>query len=81
MAASLTHPCEVGAVGAAVQGGHEDVVIGRRDVRRISDQRPARQIPRALEEAAIVHLDAVPGEVTMIQRCLAYVCTRQGVTG
>ena len=51
-----THPREIGAVSAAVQGGHQDVVIGRRDVRRVGDQRAACQRPRALEEAAVMHL-------------------------
>jgi hypothetical protein len=55
----LAHPSQVGAVRAAVQRGHQDVVVGRRDVRRIRDQRLCvRQRCSAGKEAAVVHLRA-----------------------
>ena len=31
----LAHPSQVGAVRAAVQRGHQEVIIGRSDVRRV----------------------------------------------
>lgn len=55
--ARLAHPSQVGAVGAAVQRGHQDVVVGRCDVWRVRDQRLRfRQRCGAGEEAAVVHL-------------------------
>lgn len=43
-----------------MQCGHQEIVIGRRDVRRVGDERRRRrrQRSRALEETAVVHLRA-----------------------
>ena len=53
----LAHPSQIGAVRAAIERGHQEIIIGRSDVRRVGHQCLClRQRSGASKEAAVVHL-------------------------
>ena len=68
------HPRQIGAIHAAVQGWHHDVIIWGSNVGRVSDQGAGTELLQAFEEAAVKDLR----RTNHLSRCSLYLLLSAG---